>query len=154
MLRKIAKVVGWTILLFILGNVGFVLWFQWSSAAFVRVPDDRDTRLVGRWTGIPQPWWKVDAYKEMNNKPLETANYELRADGTGSFTYADRSNWARPLVWGTENGVIHVKWFTIDAWAYERFGYTISDGRVYLGKKDDTFFAPVWTRKEPATAQE
>ena len=79
---------------------------------FATVPDTRDARLVGTWSGV----WPF------MSKPTWTIT--LRADGT-----ARSSSWGPPIQWGTRDGVLHTKFRSSgEGYVYRSHPYVLSSG--------------------------
>jgi hypothetical protein len=88
------------------------LWFCYSvvdgNGWMLRVPPERDPRLVGKWRRLSETMYP-DVF--------------LAADGSGLSL-------GRPLQWGTSGGRIYLKYLATDAWVLTERRYEISEGLV------------------------
>lgn len=146
MLAAIGKAIGWIVLLLLVGLGLSAVWMGYSSGAWDKVPNDRDPRLVGRWTGTPRPAWKVRLAQE-TKQPLEPATYELKSDGTG-LALSERGG-RRSFIWGTDDGVLQIKYLATDYWPTPRYPYRFSqkgDKVSFEMERQSYWFASDWTR--------
>lgn len=91
-----------------------------NFAWLVKLPQTRDARLVGKWQGhAKDPWGGPPDDLTLTLSPDGKAGYALKNDPTTKCE------------WGTEDGLLYFREFSVDAWGGSTFPYKLSgDGRV------------------------
>ena len=115
----------------------------WIHKWTIKLPQTRDLRLVGQWTGTwtlsddPTPRLRITTF---------------RANGTGEWTDPSRG-FHLPFEWGTEKGVLYTRRLATDWWTGEQRGYSITPGRSEIKYTYARTFDPVCTSMKRSTTR-
>jgi hypothetical protein len=93
--------------------IGYIVFDRLFEKYWPPMPGPGDRRLVGKWIGT------AGYYQD---KML----LEFKADGTGSSRTIEHPKWQTVFDWGTNDGVLHLRWLATDHWPRRTRAYVIS----------------------------